>query len=73
MAETHRPTVETGTHGAPLCDCGTEMEVSIAGTRRSGGIFSPRIAYRLYTCPQCGDGCRLERGPNEGQWHRLIP
>jgi hypothetical protein len=48
------------------------MEPFIAGTRRTGGLFSSRIEYRLFTCPQCGDGCRLEREAGEEEWHRLT-
>jgi predicted RNA-binding Zn-ribbon protein involved in translation (DUF1610 family) len=73
MARTHTSAgVELGEHGAPLCDCGAEMEPFIAGTRRTGGLFSPRVDYRLFTCPQCGDGCRLERARDESEWHRLT-
>jgi hypothetical protein len=73
MARTHTPAeVELGEHGAPLCDCGAEMEPFIAGTRREGGIFGKRIDYRLFTCPQCGDGCRLERGRDESDWHTVT-
>jgi hypothetical protein len=64
--------VELGEHGAPLCDCGAEMEPFIAGTRRTGGLFSPHVEYRLFTCPQCGDGCRLERAADESEWHALT-
>ena len=73
MARMHTSAeVELGEHGAPLCDCGSEMEPFIAGTRRTGGLFSPRIEYRLFTCPRCGDGCRLERDRDETEWHRLT-
>ena len=66
------PGIEWGEHDAPLCDCGVEMEPFVAGTRRTGGLFSPRVDYRLFTCPQCGDGCRLERARGETEWHRLT-
>jgi hypothetical protein len=73
MAQTHtRREVELGERGAPLCDCGAEMEPFIAGTRRTGGLFSSRVDYRLFTCPQCGDGCRLERERGESTWHTLT-
>jgi hypothetical protein len=64
--------VELGDHGAPLCDCGAVMEPFVAGTRRAGGLFSPTVEYRLFTCPQCGDGCRLERERGEDDWHTLT-
>lgn len=73
MAQLHTSdTVELGEHGAPLCDCGAEMEPFISGTRRTGGLFSPHVEYRLFTCPQCGDGCRLERAQGETEWHPLT-
>jgi hypothetical protein len=73
MAQTYTPTdLEWGESGAPLCDCGAEMEPFVAGTRRAGGLFSPRIHYRLFTCPQCGDGCRLERAHDEREWRPVT-
>lgn len=73
MAQTHTSReVELGDSGAPLCDCGAEMEPFIAGTRRAGRLFGRRIDYRLFTCPRCGDGCRLERERGETEWHTLT-
>lgn len=63
--------VELGENGGPLCDCGTEMEPFIAGVRRNG-LFGSAVEYRLFTCPQCGDGCRLERARGESEWHTLT-
>ena len=73
MTQTHTGrTVDLGEHGAPRCDCGAVMEPFIAGKRRAGGLFAPTVEYRLFTCPRCGDGCRLERERGEAQWHTLT-
>ena len=73
MVQSHTPReVELSEDGAPVCDCGAEMEPFISGRRRAGGLFSPRIEFRLFTCPQCGDGCRLERASDETDWHKLT-
>jgi hypothetical protein len=72
MPQRHAAEVALTDDGTPLCDCGAEMEPFIAGTRRTGGLFSPHVEYRLFTCPQCGDGCRLERERGETAWHALT-
>ena len=73
MAQIHSSDeVELGEGGAPLSDCGAEMKPFISGTRRTGGLFSPHVEYRLFTCPQCGDGCRLERDRGDEEWHALT-
>ncbi len=55
----------------PTCSgCGIEMEFRGAGTTRTVPIVGQEIEFRQYSCPECGQGARLERREHEEAWSR---
>ena len=58
---------------APVCECGTQMELSDTWTRSSIPLIGSNVDVREYTCPHCGMGTRLERTEGEDEWERASP
>ena len=57
----------------PTCStCEIEMEFRGEGTTKTVPIVGQEVEFQQFSCPECGQGARYERGGPDEEWSRAT-